>query len=367
MKKSFALCMVLLMIVAGLSGCSKNIDKVQGTDPGKDPGSVSAEKSEEKEATSAPSAEPTEGAADAQAEEAAAQAEEAAAPTEEPTPEPTPEPKTMYVSARDVNFRAAGDKEAEILDKLSKYKEVTAFETQNGWTRIEVDGVEGYISNDFLTDEVPTTNGRLICIDAGHQIKGNYDKEPIGPGATELKTKVSSGTQGVVTGVNEYVLNLEVAMKLKDELELRGYEVIMCRESHEVDISNVERAQVANDAGADAFIRVHANSAESQSTNGILTICQTPSNIYNGYLYDECKALSTYVLDEMVAATGAKKLYVWETDTMIGINWAKVPVTIVEMGFMSNPDEDKKMATEEYRRLLAEGIAEGTEAFFKLR
>ena len=142
--------------------------------------------------------------------------------------------------------------------------------------------------------------------------------------------------------------------------------MVMIRETNDINISNVERAIIANKAMADAFIRIHADSSEKSSASGVMTICQTSQNPYNSEWYSESRRLSEYVLDYVVAETGANRCLIWETDTMTGINWTTVPTTILEMGFMSNPEEDKKMATEEYRRQIAVGVAKAIDAYLSI-
>ena len=260
------------------------------------------------------------------------------------------DPKTAS-SVGNINFVASNVSDVSFIMEQTKTAAIQKAEEVAEQIRVE-------------QEQKNPRKGYLIAIDAGHQAQGNSEKEPIGPGATESKAKVAGGTRGVVTGIPEYELTLQVSLKLRDALEEKGYQVLMIRETNDVNISNAERATVANEAGANAFIRIHADGSESSSAAGMMTICQTPSNPYNGELYQQSRALADCILNQTAAATGGVKRNVWETDTMSGINWAKVPTTILEMGFMTNPSEDQQMASEDYQMKIVEGIVKGMDAFF---
>ncbi len=275
-----------------------------------------------------------------------------------------PEVQMVKYTTDKLRVRTAPSLDSEVYTILNRRTDVDVVSDDGEWSQIVLDGGVYYVASRYLKEKSDEPNGYLVVIDAGHQQKGNSGQEPIGPGATETKAKVASGTTGCVSGWAEYELNLAVALKLEQELKDRGYTVVMIRNSNDVDISNAERAQIANGLSADAFIRIHANGSEDPAVNGAMTICQTAANPYNSAYYEDSKSLSTFVLDEVVSATGCNKQYVWETDTMSGINWCKVPVTIVEMGYMSNPEEDALMATEDYQYNLAIGMANGIDLFF---
>lgn len=205
---------------------------------------------------------------------------------------------------------------------------------------------------------------KVICIDPGHQSKGNYKKEPIGPGAKTTKAKVASGTSGVSTKKAEYVLTLEISMILKKKLQDAGYKVIIIRETHDVNISNKERADVANDANADLFLRIHADGSDSQKVSGISTLYPSEKNPYVAYLNKDSKRIAELMVNEMVKSTGALNRGAVTRDDMSGINWAKIPVCIVETGFMTNPKEDKNLSNTDYQEKLTNGMVTAINSYF---
>ena len=207
-------------------------------------------------------------------------------------------------------------------------------------------------------------NGHIVAIDAGHQAKANAEKEPIGPSSETMKAKMPAGAVGTVLGVKEYELTLTVAEKLKEELENKGYQVVMIRESHDVNLSNSERARIANERGAEIFIRLHANSMENTGVYGALAMCMTAQNPYNAALHDNSYRLAKTIIDQVCALTGTKNRGVQEVDNNGEINWSEIPVAVVEMGFLSNPDEERWLSEGDYQDKIVSGIVAAVDSYF---
>ena len=245
---------------------------------------------------------------------------------------------------------------AEIPEESSSKPSVFS---QNS-TSAPSDSSAGVFSSDAETD------GHIIGIDPGHQSE-SVDMsalEPNGPGSSEMKAKCTSGTQGTYSGVPEYQLNLEVSLQLKDELEQRGYQVVMTRTDNETAISNMERAQYAAAQGAEIYVRIHANGDDSHTASGALTMSPSQNNPYIPQLFEQSDRLSRCIIDSYCAATGFQNLGIQYTDTMTGINWSTVPVTILEMGFMTSQNDDLKMNDTEFQKTMVQGIANGIDSYF---
>ncbi|MBR5349359.1 MAG: SH3 domain-containing protein [Lachnospiraceae bacterium] len=284
---------------------------------------------------------------------------------------------------------------ANVITILNKGTEVLCTGKNAEWARINYNGRTGYVSLAYVTTvggagtEQPaqpvtswtvgkitkkvTENGTLytgnggplIAIDAGHQAKGNSETEPNGPGSATMKAKVSTGTSGRATGLAESMLNLVVSIQLKDALLARGYNVLMIREDQNVDISNMQRAQRANAAGAAVMVRVHANGSNDANKTGAETLAPSNKNPYlSADIIASSQWLSKCVIDAFCAATGAKNNNIYYTDTMTGINFSTIPTTTIEMGYMTNHAEDANMASPEYQVKMVVGIMNGLDTYF---
>lgn len=204
--------------------------------------------------------------------------------------------------------------------------------------------------------------GKIICIDAGHGKTDNKGKEKIAPNSDETKPKHVSGADG--STYSEEEINLMVAKKLKNKLTELGAEIIMTREGHTCDLSNIDRAELANNADADLMIRIHADSSESSSARGMSMLLPSDEYISDTAMLNKSRKIGEYVLSAAVDATGAKNRGCVERPDMTGFNWSKVPVILIEMGFLSNAEDDKNLSDEDYQDKIAKGIVNGLQKYY---
>ncbi len=199
---------------------------------------------------------------------------------------------------------------------------------------------------------------KVVVIDPGHGAGGNHDYELQSPDSTITKMKDGGGTQGVSTGVPEYVVTLKVANKLKALLEANNYTVIMTKTQESEDPGNIERAEVGNNNNADLVIRIHCDGIDDQSITGASMLVPAPV----GYAKDITDISAQYgqtILDDLIASVGMSNRGVVQRNDLTGFNWSKVPVVLVELGFMSNPNEDRLLSDDSYENQLAQGLYNG--------
>ena len=216
-----------------------------------------------------------------------------------------------------------------------------------------------------IPTEVPVAGGHKIALDPGQQKSAMDDKEPVGPGASDTTAKMSYGATSVTTGKREYEWSLPFTLRLKAELEARGYEVVLTREEADVMISNAERAQFVNESGAEVYISIQADAASNKDAKGIYTQIPSPSNAYVGNLYNDCKTLAKEIQNNLIAETGTRDRGVQEIDKLASINYSKVPVAVLQLGFMSNKEEDGNLWSEEYQDKMIKAICDGIDTYFQ--
>lgn len=219
------------------------------------------------------------------------------------------------------------------------------------------------IGSERVSVTLKVTPKKVIGIDPGHQQTGDSGLEPIGPGASEKKAKVAGGATGAATGLPEYKLTLAVGKELRKVLKSRGYRVVMTRTKHNVHISNNQRAKKLNKS-CDIAVRLHGDSW-SASSRGASVLYPSSHNTYVGDLSGKCKKLSKYIIKSYCKKTDIPDRGLSVRDDLTGTNWSTIPVTLIEMGFMSNPTEDRYMAKKSNQKIMAKGIADGIDDYFE--
>jgi N-acetylmuramoyl-L-alanine amidase len=203
-----------------------------------------------------------------------------------------------------------------------------------------------------------------VVIDPGHDLRANLETEPIGPGSFTRKIKDGGGATGVVSGLREAELNLRVSLRLRPLLERAGIRVVMTRTTTSgTSMGNIARARIANRARAALFLRIHADGSTNRSARGTHTLHPALRRGWTDDVYGESKRAARVVQRDLRRAVGFPDRGLQERSDFTGFNWADVPVILVEMGFMSNPTEDRLLATGAHQRRAAVGLCRGTLRF----
>ncbi|WP_197089886.1 SH3 domain-containing protein [Bacillus sp. FJAT-27916] len=247
-----------------------------------------------------------------------------------PTPGPVAAPaEYMYLTGKASVYKDANAK-STVLTTAALGTKVQKLSTKNGFTQVKLtSGIIGWVSSSLL--KTKTVKGKTIVIDAGH---GGTD-----PGAV-----------GSVLRTKEKNITLSTANQLAALLRNAGATVIMTRSS-DVYITLDNRAAISNRNKADAFISIHYNAASASNAKGIET-----------YYYLNSR-LASSLQGEMVKTTGLLNRGVkYAKYRVLSINTQ--PAALVELGFLTNAAEEKKISQASYHKKAAQGILNGLNVFF---
>lgn len=208
-----------------------------------------------------------------------------------------------------------------------------------------------------------SSNSKIIVLDPGHSSTGTSGNEPISPNSSKTKLKDGLGATGIYTNIPEYETNMSIALLLKNQLELKGYHVILTKNSVNKSISNIERAQIGNKNNANLVVRIHVDSCEDSSVNGA-SIHIPANNEYTSNFYEVSKYYGKIILDTYTNKVGIRNRGVIERNDLTGFNWSKVPVVLIEMGFLSNKEDDMFVSDIENHTKIAQALGDGIDKCF---
>lgn len=218
------------------------------------------------------------------------------------------------------------EKAGTFMDKLSE---------SNGWVKVKSpNGVIGWLSGTLVRDPNTVLRGKVVVLDPGH---GGYD----------------SGTRGIT--FLEKTLTLRTALELKPLLESAGAKVLLTR-STDYYVSLAQRVNISNTNKAHAFLSLHYN-AYSTTSSGVMT-----------FYYNSSKdaALSNSIQSNLAASTQLRNMGSKYGNYHV-LRENRQPAALVELGFLSNPAEEKLVATSTYQKKAAKGIYNGLFRYFLTR
>ena len=259
-----------------------------------------------------------------------------------------------------------GHYEGDVVSELTFARTQFTVQVKNGSgsTKKEATVRKGYQAPEPVQRQEGRLSGVTVCIDAGHQENGRFVTEPIGPGLSGSTSGKGGMAQGSKTNRRESIVCLEAAVLLRDELLRQGANVVMTREDQTTFHTNIERCEIAEAGGAQIMLRLHCNNSSNRSKQGI----QVYGPLHSDYAKqvadtDTYFAMGQTLLDAMKTRVGLKLVnstgMVHLNDNYVGNNWAKMMCFLVEMGYLSNVQEEYLLVTPTYQQWLAEGMADG--------
>lgn len=218
-----------------------------------------------------------------------------------------------------------------------------------------------------LAAGAPAAGRPVVVIDPGHDRLANAETEAIGPGSATRKIADGGGTSGVVTRIREADLVLDVSLRLRTMLRRAGVTVVMTRtQTAGKSMGNIARARIASRAGAALLLRVHADGHPDASVRGTHTLVPALRNGWTDDVYRSSRRAAAAMQAALVPALGFPDRGIQERSDFTGFNWADVPVVLVELGFMTNPGEDRALARGGVRARAALGLCRGAVTFLGL-
>ena len=204
----------------------------------------------------------------------------------------------------------------------------------------------------------------VICIDPGHQAKGDSHVEAISPGSSIKKAKVTTGATGIKTKITESQLALTVSKQLRKSLVNSEYEVVITREKQDVNISNQRRAQICNQVNAEITIRIHADSSTNPTIRGYSVLYPDSIVKSTNLIASQSLAFAKTLDQNYEKITGIQSRGLHKRGDLTGFNWSTVPTVVLEMGFLSNPEEDQLINSSKTQIKIVTAITKAIQVYF---
>jgi len=267
-----------------------------------------------------------------------------AKPAETPAPQPVKNDQMARVTADSLNVRPDPSTNNERIDFLLQGQTVEVLGEQNNWLQVKLsDGRIGWISGAYVNRFSSSAGaggslaGTVIAIDPGH---GGSDPGAVG-----------------VTGLQEKEVNLNVSLRVAEQLRAKGAKVIMTRAT-DVFIPLAQRVSIAEAAGAQVFVSVHANAHPNPQIGGTETY-------YFGNKATSKASLNLAILmqGELVGALRLRDIGVKDANFLV-IRQTSMPSVLLELGFLSNAHEESLMRTNAFRQNSADAIVRALQKYF---